>query len=345
MKKIYTFILSFSIITFYFTHTLNAQVASSYNFSQTSGSYTGLVGATVLGNPFNDDNTFPQLPIGFNFNYNGAVYTQFSVNTNGYIVLGNSNSNGSSSAVLSDVTNNVGGSINNSIAALSEDLVGQNSSMLWYQTQGNSNNHILVVEWKNYNMYNALSSAPGSGNALNFQIQLFETSNKIQVIYGTMVADTMPLFMAEIGLRGNSNSDFNNRKVNANNIWSASIPGTLNTDLCELSNALHPTTGLTYTWTRTSVGVESLQSSVTGFFDVYPNPSKGTIKVSVPLAHIENCTINIYNMEGKSVYTVKDTNISGNYSKVISTIGIAKGVYYIKLETEGGADVKKLVIQ
>jgi Secretion system C-terminal sorting domain len=343
MKKIYTSVLTFSVITLFSISTSLAQVATLYNFTQTSGSFTGLVGATQLGSTTNDDNTFGPFAIGFTFNYNGANYTQFSVNTNGYIVMGTSV--GSSTAVLSDATSNTGGNINNAIAAVSEDLIAQSNSMLWYQLQGSGVNHTLVVEWKNYNMYNAPSLAPGTGNALNFQIQLSQTSNKIEIIYGTMAADTLPYYNPEIGLRGNSASDFNNRKIGLSNIWASSSAGTLNTDVCQLSHLLYPTTGQTYRWTRTTVGVENTPAEPISYFDMYPNPSNGTLKISVPVIHFDNCTINIYDMEGKSVYYSKDTNIIGNYSKEISTQGIAKGIYYIKLDTGFGVDVKKLVIQ
>lgn len=348
MKKIYTSILTFSVITLFSISAGMAQVATLYNFTQTSGSFTGLVGATVLGSSSNDDITFTQLPIGFTFNYNGTAYTQFSVNTNGYIILGNGSITGSSTAVLSDIYNNTGGSNNNAIAALNEDLIGQAGSVLWYQTQGSGTNHILVVEWKNYNMYGTDglgSPVLGTADALNFQIQLFQTSNKIQVVYGTMVADTMPFFMPQVGIRGGANTDFNNRKITSGNTWAASLPGTINTDFCTLSSVNHPLSGQTYVWTRTSVGVDNIKPEPVSFFDVYPNPSDGTIKISVPSALIDNCTINIYDMNGKSVYTTKDTNIVGNYSKLISTQDIAKGIYYIKLDTGFGADVKKLVVQ
>ena len=65
----------------------NAQVAN-YVFSQSAGTYTPITGGTVLGTPGNDDNNFGTFPIGFNFTYNGVVYTQFGVNANGFITLG-----------------------------------------------------------------------------------------------------------------------------------------------------------------------------------------------------------------------------------------------------------------
>ena len=343
MEQFYKLKIQIISCLLFISAAVNAQVAATYNFSQTSGSMTGLLGATQMGTTTNDEDSFGPFAIGFNFNFNGTVYTQFSVNTNGYIVFGTAASH--SAAVLSDPAGTGTGSINNTVAALCMDIIAQPGSLLWYQLQGNGTNHVLVIEWKNYNMYNAVSGLPGSGNSLNFQIQLFETSNKIQTVYGTMVADTMPYGDPQVGLRGTSNSDFNNRKVGLANMWANSVAGTINSDVCRLSHTLFPASGQTYVWTRTSVGIENTPAPAFSLFDIYPNPSQGILKLSVPDIHFDQCTISIYGTDGKVVYTVKDTNIIGNYSKSISTQGFAKGIYFIKLDTGTGADVKKLVIQ
>ncbi len=347
MKKIYKLQFQFSLFSLFFITLMPAQTVAVYSFAQTSSSLTPLVGGSVLGNSTNDDDLFGPFAIGFSFNYHNTVYTNFSVNTNGYIVLGAATT-GSSTAVLSDAMSNTNGSINNAIAGLSEDLIGQAGSVLSWQVQGSNTNHILVVEWKNYNMYGTDgfgSAVPGTNDALTFQIQLYQTSNKIQVVYGTMNADTLAHYNPEVGLRGNSNTDFNNRKVNASNTWATSVAGTVNNDVCLLNSVKHPLTGQAYTWTRTSVGVENIEAEAISLFDIYPNPASATVKLSVPDLHADHFTISIYNIEGKTVYSEKDTNVIGYFSKQIPTENLAKGIYYIKLDTDKGADVKKLVIQ
>jgi hypothetical protein len=95
---------------------LTAQV-SSYTFSQSAGTYTPITGGTVLGVPGNDDTSFPTNPIGFSFCYNGALYTEFGVNSNGWITMGNGAVTSSYTAISSGINNNV-------IAALNYDLQG-----------------------------------------------------------------------------------------------------------------------------------------------------------------------------------------------------------------------------
>jgi Secretion system C-terminal sorting domain len=67
---------------------LHAQVATSYLFSQDTVIYSPITGGTVITSGTFDDNTYPANNIGFTFNYNGVLYTQFGVSINGFITLG-----------------------------------------------------------------------------------------------------------------------------------------------------------------------------------------------------------------------------------------------------------------
>jgi hypothetical protein len=66
-----------------------AQVSSTYSFTSTLGTYTPITGGTVLSGTLTDDDVnYPIQPIGFNFNYNGQVFTTVGVQSNGHITLG-----------------------------------------------------------------------------------------------------------------------------------------------------------------------------------------------------------------------------------------------------------------
>jgi hypothetical protein len=100
---------------------------SSYSFGSSSGTYTSITGGVNYDNftswsntNFQDDNSSTTLePIGFNFVYNGTSYTQFGINTNGFITLGALPTN--SSFPLST------GTSNNVISAMGADLIGRGS--------------------------------------------------------------------------------------------------------------------------------------------------------------------------------------------------------------------------
>ncbi len=219
--------------------TLNASgLVSTYTFSQNSGTYTAISGGTVLGDTTNNDDNFAALPIGFTFYFNGQSYTQFGVNANGYIAF--SNLGFSSNTVIST---NFGGT-NNVISALNYNLQGQTGSVLQYLTTGSAPNRTLVVQWTNY------KASAATGDALNFQIRITETTNVVDVKYGSCVSSTP--HTAQIGLRGNSNSDYNNRYVAdtaITNTWATSAAGTINTRNCIIKTGFGPASGQTYSWT------------------------------------------------------------------------------------------------
>ncbi|MBK6776174.1 MAG: hypothetical protein IPG74_10165 [Flavobacteriales bacterium] len=76
---------------------LSAQVATNYNFSQTTGTYTPITGGTIVATQtstsgatsMDDVNyTLPGGTIPFNFTYDGVVYTGLNINSNGYVTFG-----------------------------------------------------------------------------------------------------------------------------------------------------------------------------------------------------------------------------------------------------------------
>ena len=123
----------FLILTSFF---VRSQV-SSYTFGTSTGTYTPIVGGSNYDNftswsntNFLDDNNSAALEsIGFNFVYNGTTYTQFAVNTNGFITLGALPTN--SYTPLST------GTSNNVISAMGNDLVGR-GSFLANRTSGSA---------------------------------------------------------------------------------------------------------------------------------------------------------------------------------------------------------------
>jgi len=203
---------------------------SGYGFGQGTATYTPVTGGTVLGSSSVDDTSYPNNPIGFTFVYNGVSYTAFSVNCNGFLALG--------TTVSSSYTPISTGSSNNIVAALGGDLQGLvTTGELRYETIGTAPNRVLVVQWKNFRHY------AGSGN-YNFQIRLEETTNRIVVHYGTMTEPSS--YTQQVGLRGASNADYNNRTTTSN--WNATTAGTSNSASCTLNSSVYPADGLYFYW-------------------------------------------------------------------------------------------------
>jgi|GEM_PF-1337545 len=220
-------------------------VAWRYTFSSSVLTYTPLITGTVHGTASNDDTSFPAINLGFTFTYDGVDYTQVSIQSNGWIALG--------ATIASSYYPLSTGTTNNAIAALARDLQGNGTtSELRSLTEGTAPNRVFTVQWTDYKRY----GSSYVGDAFDFQIKLYETSNEIEVVYGdfTVFYVAAPPYGPQVGLRGPSNADFNNRTLDASLNWSASVAGTTNAASMTLTDLVFPTTGLTYKWVL-AVGV------------------------------------------------------------------------------------------
>lgn len=217
-------------------HTGHSQVRY-YNFSERISAYSSISGTTAIAAPW-DNASAIDLPIGFTFNYDGTNYTTFSVLSNGFITFGTTVPNDALGYNPISV-NGVG--FSGAISALTMDI-RDNGSPITYTTTGSSPFRTLIIQWANVRRI-------GQSGNFNFQIQLKESSNLIQIVYGSCSPNGSTPLYAEVGLRGASNSDYNNRIQNTNAVWYGSTnSGTSNTDTCITQDNSYPNNGLTYTW-------------------------------------------------------------------------------------------------
>lgn len=85
----------FAISIIFFLHSFYGKSQLYYNFSATAGSYTPLVGGSIAplspistSYPAEDEGFSNNIPIGFNFQYNGIKRSTVNVNTNGFVTFG-----------------------------------------------------------------------------------------------------------------------------------------------------------------------------------------------------------------------------------------------------------------
>jgi len=254
-------IISF-IFLFSFSICAKAQV-SSYSFWSFWGNYSEITTGTTLGSGASlDDNSYNAIDIGFPFVYNGNTYTHFSVNANGFIAMGTSVS--SSYVALSL------GTTNNVISADCHNLQGTATAVLSYELDGTPGNRVLTIQWKDFKQYNIYE------DIYNFQIRLEEASNEIDFVFGNFVP--VHTLAAQVGLRGESNADFNNRLTTNN--WAATTAGTTNTAPCYLGSVTFPALGLTYCFKPVVAGNPG--------FPLNPGPSN--ISSNIPLSGSLNWT-------------------------------------------------------
>ncbi len=190
MKKNVTQILMLLLVVTMLPYWLQAQNVTQYGFAETSGTFTALSGATTSS--ATGDDGVQNVAIGFPFYYEGTSYTNVVISTNGGIKFGDG-ATAWSSAWTNTMSNTYAQPV---VGALWDDNYQQNGPVS-YQLAGSAPNRTFTIEW------NSLAIG-GSGSSSNptatFQIKLYETSNNIQIIYGTVNA--LSTTTASIGLVG-----------------------------------------------------------------------------------------------------------------------------------------------
>ena len=77
----------------------------------------------------------------------------------------------------------------------------------------------------------------------------------------------------------------------------------------------------------------------------YPNPFNPTTKINFAIPKQGFTTLKVYDMLGREVTRlVNEMKTPGNYSVDFNASTLSSGVYFYKLEVNGYADVKRMVL-
>jgi hypothetical protein len=168
------------------------------------------------------------------------------VNANGWISLGQSaldpsvnNASSSSYAPISSTTVITPEVLTNRISALARDLQSQAGGIIRLETIGAAPNRVCVVQWENYKKY----GTSGTGDQINFQIRLHETSNNVSIVYGNIVSNATNGNM-QVGLRGPLATDFNARAGDGS--WNNTTAASTNSEYVVMNDVNYPADGLTF---------------------------------------------------------------------------------------------------
>ncbi|GAA3934299.1 T9SS-dependent choice-of-anchor J family protein [Hymenobacter algoricola] len=171
------------------------------NASNLAGTYTDLATTgTVITTANNDDANSAVTPIGFSFTFNGTAYTDFVLNTNGFIKLG------TTPPSAANIFNFVAAPDLNIIAPLGGiDLTGapnQTTSPTEFRvsTTGAAGSRVCTIQWEN------LADKTAQFATIQFQAKLYEGSSRIEFVYGAWTAGTAaPIGVGFlVGLKGAS---------------------------------------------------------------------------------------------------------------------------------------------
>lgn len=240
----------------------NAQV-SAYSYQEFNGVadgevYTPITGTSIFGPVVYQQFTAigSEVPIGFSFNYNGLAYTQVKVHSNGFIYFGGTVNPAITMGdpISTTLTNRYNGAVSgysrNSLVYAgfgSSPIYTGIVSSVQYSTSGTLGNRVFTVQFENMARYST-TTAPHAG-LLNFQIKLYEGTNIVEVIYDTQTlpSNTTNL-VGQCGLRGLSNSDYNNRVANSAN-YSSTTAGAANNVGINYRNTSNAGTVIRMQWT------------------------------------------------------------------------------------------------
>jgi hypothetical protein len=238
-----------------------AHAQLNYTFQQVTQTYQPLTAATVLSSATTDSaggaltslnsyvGVLPAGTIPFGFIYNGISYTGLAVSSNGFLTFGSTNPSTTNVQPISSTALYSG-----AISAFGRDLIGvyrvanpadpDTIARIRYQTLGSFPQRVFVVEWANFRPTGTAPS--GLGPVMSFQIQLFEGSNKVEIVYGSYVGGTWPNSTAQVGIRGASNTAYQNRLLTSGQAWTLSTAGTASNSSCAYTGSTLPVSGLTF---------------------------------------------------------------------------------------------------
>lgn len=179
------------------------------NSTNTTTTYTNLgTTGTAIATANTDDANSTAQDIGFTFSYNGTSFTQFVLNTNGFIKLGSTSP--STAAMFLDETS--GSSVvdpfqspsdANIIAPLNVDLTAGAAGGTEYRvaTTGTAPNRVCTIQWKN--VQDKANVRPTQYTNLSFQVRLYEGTNVVELVYdAATVGSTASYRFTQAGLKG-----------------------------------------------------------------------------------------------------------------------------------------------
>jgi hypothetical protein len=217
---------------------LNYAISTATNVA---GTYTDLAtvsGSRVIATANTDDaNSAPQ-EIGFAFNYNGASFTQFVLNTNGIMRLGGAPPSVANlfaayetgQALGVDPISSTSPADVNLIAPFNFDLQDGSVGPAEYRvaTTGTGTSQVCTIQWKNVRDKAGTTNATQFDN-FEFQVKLYQATGTIELVYGPVVSATAGASINRfptVGIKGSGSAagqDILVNKASSTAAWSTAI--------------------------------------------------------------------------------------------------------------------------
>lgn len=229
--------MKFQVITLALVSFLGFSVfgqVSSNTVAQSAGTYTNITGGTVLWSGTFDDNVSSAITIP-SFTFNCIAYTELYVSSNGFISFGSA----PTSNTYTPISSSDGSGI---VSPFGADLQEATTGSPEVRVQDVTASNEYVIQWKDARRFGI------TGERISFQVRLNYAINVVRLVYGgTINANAATTPDIQVGLRGLTNADFNNRTTTTN--WSTTTAGGTNTAACRFAGTVKPASAQTYTFT------------------------------------------------------------------------------------------------
>ena len=208
-----------------------------------------------------------------------------------------------------------------------------------YITEGLPPSRVFVVQWKD------IFAAEESSTTINFQLRLYETTDKIEFHYGPVSIGTYNRFETMIGLEDHISGDFHFYDI----IGGGSSLGH------EAVRYLNPLTdwpgpdSIFVIYTRSFTDIAWENTTGIALRQNYPNPFNDKTTIEFKLPGKTPVELKIYNILGQEIKTlVKTVEQEGTYKYVWdgkNKIGnpVAAGMYILRLQTPNENLIKKMI--
>ena len=80
-------------------------------------------------------------------------------------------------------------------------------------------------------------------------------------------------------------------------------------------------------------------------FNLYPNPNNGSFVLSITSSDITKFKVEVLSVQRQVVYSKAEFNYDSNIDKKIDLGNSAKGVYYVRVNSNSSTSTHKLVVQ
>lgn len=78
---------------------------------------------------------------------------------------------------------------------------------------------------------------------------------------------------------------------------------------------------------------------------IYPNPSNGVFTITAKNLEATTANLSIINVIGNEIFHEELTRSDAQFSVTVDLNNYAKGLYYVKLETDGYSTVRRVVVK